>query len=286
MAKIKYPKKLPAQHQQKPGIEEKMHPKPKFSRRKKMGGKLVGKVALVTGGDSGIGRAVAVSFAKEGADVCIIYLNEHEDAKVTKKAIEKYGRKCLLISGNIMLRQFCFDCVAQTIKEFKKLDILVNNAGVHWSQTDIKKISEQQLETTFRTNIFSYFYFTQAAVSHLKKGSCIINTSSITAYRGSGHLIDYASTKGAIISFTRSLAEALAKKGIRVNAVAPGPVWTPLVPSSFEAARIRSFGKKTLMKRPGQPEEIAPSFVFLASDDASYMTGQVLHPNGGEIING
>jgi NAD(P)-dependent dehydrogenase (short-subunit alcohol dehydrogenase family) len=250
-------------------------------------GKLEGRAALITGGDSGIGRAVAVAYAKEGADVAIVYLNEAKDAEETRRMVEEKGHKCVLIPGDIRQPAFCKSAVHQTVDALGKLNILVNNAAEQHPQEDSRKITEEQLESTFRTNIFSMFYLTQAALPHIEKhNGCIVNTTSVTAYRGSPHLLDYSSTKGAIVSFTRSLSKNLAEKGIRVNAVAPGPIWTPLIPSTFPPDKVESFGKDTPMKRPGQPEEVAPSYVFLASDDASYFTGQVLHPNGGEIVNG
>jgi NAD(P)-dependent dehydrogenase (short-subunit alcohol dehydrogenase family) len=282
-------KKLqPPQHQrQQPGREHKMKPRPRAEDEKHRGsGKLQGKVAIITGGDSGIGRAVAIAFAKEGADVSVVYLEEKKDANETKRLVKEHGRKCLLIEGDIGQEQFCRKAVEQTMKEFGKLDILVNNAAEQHPQESIEKITEKQLERTFRTNIFSFFFMAKAAVKHLKKGAAIINTTSVTAYKGSAHLVDYSSTKGAITSFTRSLSQALADKCIRVNGVAPGPVWTPLIPSTFPAKEVETFGADVPLGRPGQPEEIAPSYVFLASDDSSYMTGQVLHPNGGTIVNG
>ncbi len=277
----------PAQEQpRQPGIEREMKPRPISEDFDYQGSnKLKDKVAIITGGDSGIGRAVAILFAKEGADVVITYLNEHQDATETKKRVEQLKRRCLLISGDIGNKAFCDEVVHQTIKRFHRLDILVNNAAEQ-HPAEIGKISEEQLEKTFRTNIFSHFFLTQAAVPHLQSGSSIINTTSVTAYRGSDHLIDYAATKGAIVAFTRSLSSALADKKIRVNGVAPGPVWTPLIPASFPSEKVETFGSDVPMKRAGEPEEIAPTYVFLASDDSSYMTGQVLHPNGGEIING
>jgi NAD(P)-dependent dehydrogenase (short-subunit alcohol dehydrogenase family) len=282
-------KKLqPAQHQKRqPGREHKMKPRPRAEDQKHRGsGKLQGKVAIITGGDSGIGRAVAIAFAKEGADVAIIYLEEAKDANETKRLVEEQGRKCLLIPGDVGQDEFCREAVEQTVKEFDKLDILVNNAAEQHPQESIEKISEKQLERTFRTNIFSFFFMTKAAMKHLKKGAAIINTTSVTAYKGSAHLLDYSSTKGAITSFTRSLSQALADKRIRVNGVAPGPIWTPLIPSTFPAKEVETFGSDVPLGRPGQPEEVAPSYVFLASDDSSYMTGQVLHPNGGTTVNG
>ncbi len=249
-------------------------------------GKLEGKVALISGGDSGIGRAVAIAFAREGADVAILYLNEHKDAKETIRLVEKEGRRCLAIAGDIGREKFCKDAVARTVKTFGRLDILVNNAAEQHPQKGLEKITEKQLERTFRTNIFSYFFLAKAALPHLKKESAIINTTSVTAYRGSEHLLDYASTKGAIVAFTRSLSANLAKKKIRVNGVAPGPIWTPLIPSTFPAKQVAEFGSDVPLGRAGEPSEVAPCFVFLASEDSSYMTGQVLHPNGGEIING
>jgi NAD(P)-dependent dehydrogenase (short-subunit alcohol dehydrogenase family) len=244
------------------------------------------KVAIITGGDSGIGRAVGIAFAKEGADVAIVYLEEKKDANETKRLVKEHGRKCLLIGGDVGQEDFCRKTVAETVKEFGKIDILVNNAAEQHLQESIEKISEKQLEKTFRTNIFSFFFMTKAAIKHLKKGAAIINTTSVTAYKGSPHLLDYSSTKGAIVTFTRSLSQALARKGIRVNAVAPGPIWTPLIPSTFPAKDVGTFGSDVPLGRPGQPEEIAPSFVFLACDDSSYMTGQILHPNGGTVVNG
>lgn len=249
--------------------------------------KLAGKVAVITGGDSGIGRAVALLFAKEGADIVIIYLNEHNDAKETKLlAEEKYGCKCLLISGDISKEIFCKKAVQKTIKQFNHVDILINNAAIHYESKGLENISAANLLKTFSTNVFSMFWLTKALLPYMKKGSAIVNTSSVTAYRGSGGLIDYASTKGAIISFTRSLSANLVGKGIRVNAVAPGPIWTPLIVSSFKPAKVAKFGSDSPMKRAGEPAEVAPAYLFLACEDSSYITGQVIHPNGGEIING
>ena len=283
------PKKIPPQKQDRqPGIEAEMTPRPQAEDPSQRGsGKLEGKVAIITGGDSGIGRAVAIAFAKEGADVSVLYLNEHQDAKETRRLVEeKKGRRCLLIAGDIGDEGFCRKAVERTVRELGRLDVVVNNAAEQHEQQSLEDISREQLERTFRTNIFGYFFLTKAALRHLGEGSAIVNTTSVTAYRGSGHLIDYASTKGAIVAFTRSLAENLAERKIRVNAVAPGPIWTPLIPASFPPDKVESFGKDVPLGRPGQPEEVAPCYVFLASDDASYMTGQVLHPNGGEIVNG
>jgi NAD(P)-dependent dehydrogenase (short-subunit alcohol dehydrogenase family) len=248
-------------------------------------GKLEGKVALITGGDSGIGRAVAISFAKEGADVAIVYLDEHDDALSTKQRIEQVGRRCITIAGDVGDPAFCGDAVSLTIEEFGKLDVLVNNAAEQHPQDSLLEITPEQLERTFRTNIFAYFYMAREALRYMQPGSAIINTSSVTAYRGSSHLVDYSSTKAAIVGFTRSLALSLADKGIRVNGVAPGPIWTPLIPATFEAGEVAEFGSDVPMRRAGEPEEVAPSFVFLASSDSTYMTGQMLHPNGGEVVN-
>jgi len=282
-------KKLQArQHQQRrPGREHKMKPRPRSDDEKHRGsGKLRNKVAIITGGDSGIGRAVAIAFAKEGADIAIVYLEEHKDGNETKRLVEENGRRCLLMSGDVGQEDFCRKAVGQTVKELDKIDILVNNAAEQHPQESIEKITEKQLERTFRTNIFSYFFMTKAAMKYLSKGGAIINTTSVTAYKGSAHLLDYSSTKGAITAFTRSLSQALADKRIRVNGVAPGPIWTPLIPSTFPPEEVETFGSDVLLGRPGQPEEIAPSYVFLASDDSSYMTGQILHPNGGTVVNG
>lgn len=279
---------MPPQHQnQRPGIEEEMNPRPNYEGNYKAAGKLKGKVALITGGDSGIGRAVAVAYAKEGADVAIVYLNENEDAKQTKQEVEQEGRKCVLISGDLGDEAFAQQAVQQTVDELGGLDILINNAAEQHPQKDITDITAEQLERTFRTNIFAMFFVTKAAMPHLKKGSAIINTASVTAYRGNPQLIDYSATKGAIVSFTRALSmNIVGKKGIRVNAVAPGPIWTPLIPSTFDKEQVAKFGGDTPMQRPGQPEELAPAYVFLGSDDSSYISGQVLHINGGEIVNG
>ena len=280
------PESLPPQKQKKqPGDEHKMTPEPEVIRDSYKGSdKLQGKSALITGGDSGIGRAVAVHFAREGADVAIVYLNEDKDAKDTKKMVEKEGRKCLIIAGDVGDEEFCRKAVQRAVKELGKLDILVNNAAEQHEQQDLKDITKEQLQRTFQTNIFGMFYVTKAALEHLPEGGSIINTTSITSYRGSHHLMDYASTKGAITAFTRSLSTNLAEQKIRVNAVAPGPIWTPLIPASFSADKVKEFGQDVPLKRPGQPSEVAPAYVFLASDDGSYITGQVIHINGGEQI--
>jgi NAD(P)-dependent dehydrogenase (short-subunit alcohol dehydrogenase family) len=276
----------PAQEQPMPGIEQEMKPKPQAERPKRQL-KLEGKVALITGGDSGIGKAVAILFAQEGANVAIAYLSEHQDAEEVKRIVEgEHGRKCLLLPGNIRKEDFCQKIVEDTVKELGKLDILVNNAATQTEQKSLEDITTDQLYETFETNILAMFWITKQALKHLQKGASIINTTSVTAYRGSGGLLDYSTTKGAIVSFTRSLSANLVEKGIRVNGVAPGPIWTPLIVGSFDEEKVKTFGSDVPMKRPGEPAEVAPCYLFLASEDASYITGQVLHPNGGEIING
>ncbi|KUP39495.1 SDR family oxidoreductase [Bacillus halotolerans] len=279
-------KTLPPQHQdQQPGFEYLMDPRPVFDKPKKAK-KLAGKTAIITGGDSGIGRAVSVLFAKEGANVVIVYFNEHQDAEETKEYVEKEGVKCLLIAGDVGDEAFCNEVVRQASQTFPTIDILVNNAAEQHVQPSIEKITSHQLIRTFQTNIFSMFYLTKAVLPHLKKGSSIINTASITAYKGNKTLIDYSATKGAIVTFTRSLSQSLVQQGIRVNAVAPGPIWTPLIPASFAAKDVEVFGSDVPMERPGQPVEVAPSYLYLASDDSTYVTGQTIHVNGGTIVNG
>ena len=286
-AKVPQPT-FPAQHQdQQPGLESLMNPKPVAEDAAYLGSaKLKGKVAIISGGDSGIGRAVGIAYAKEGADVVIAYLNEHDDAIETKVRVEQLGCRCLVLAGDVGDEVFCQEVINQTIQAFGKIDILVNNAGEQHPQNSLLDVTTTQLERTFRTNIFSCFFLTKAALPHLKSGSVIINTSSITAYEGHDQLIDYSATKGAVVSFNRSLSESLCKLGIRVNGVAPGPIWTPLIPASFQADHVATFGSTTPMKRAGQPKELAPAYVFLASEDSSYMSGQMLHINGGTIING
>jgi NAD(P)-dependent dehydrogenase (short-subunit alcohol dehydrogenase family) len=290
MSDQKKPDQVPGQTQSKqPGEEKKMTPKPQAEKSSHRGsGRLEGRVALITGGDSGIGRAVAIAFAKEGCDVAVSYLNEHDDAKETAERVRELGRKCELLPGDVGDSKLCQELVERTVKTLGRLDILVNNAAEQHPKKSVTEISDEQLERTFRTNIFSQFYLVRAALPHLRrqKGATIINTSSVTAYRGSEHLLDYSSTKGAIVSFTRSLSKALAPEKIRVNGVAPGPIWTPLIPATFPKEKVESFGQDVPMERPGQPEEVALCYVFLASNESSYMTGQVLHPNGGEVING
>ena len=278
----------PMVHQdEQPGHESELEPKPDWEPRYKGSDRLNGKVALVTGADSGIGRAVAALYAREGADVAILYLCEHDDAEKTKQIVEGEGRRAITLAGDLGDKDFCHQAVDRTVRELGGLDILVNNAGEqHW-QKDIRDISDEQLRRTFQTNIYSMFYLTQAARPHLKEGSTVINCTSITMYKGSELLLDYSATKGAITAFTRSLSQALVKDGIRVNAVAPGPIWTPLNPFGGQPKeKIPEFGKDTPMGRAGQPNEVAPSFLFLACEDSSYMTGQVLHPNGGTVVNG
>ena len=271
---------------QLPGHESELEPKPEWEPRYRGSDRLKAKVALITGADSGIGRAIAALFAREGADIAILYLCEHEDAAKTKEIVEKEGRRAITIAGDIGDKSFCERAVQQTVDQLGRLDILVNNAGEQHSDQDIRDITEEQLRRTFQTNIFGMFYLTQAAAPHLKKGSAIINCTSETMYSGSSHLLDYSATKGAITAFTRSLALNLVEKGIRVNAVAPGPIWTPLNPfGGQEPEKIPEFGKKTPMGRPGQPNEVAPCFLFLACEDSSYMTAQVLHPDGGDTTS-
>ena len=278
----------PMIHEDKlPGHESELEPKPDWEPRYNGSDRLKGKVALVTGADSGIGRAVAALFAREGADIAILYLCEHDDAAKTKEIVEKEGRKAITIAGDIGDKDFCDRAAEQTVKEFGRLDILVNNAGEQHPDKDIRDITEDQLRRTFQTNIFGMFFMTQAARPHLKEGAAIINCTSVTMYKGSDDLLDYSATKGAITAFTRSLSQNLVKDGIRVNAVAPGPIWTPLNPMGGQPPEdMKDFGKNTPMGRPGQPNEVAPAFLFLACEDSSYMTGQTLHPNGGVIVNG
>ena len=276
------------QTQPRPGIQEEMKQQPVSERPEQQScNKLKDRIALITGGDSGIGKAVALLFAKEGADVAIVYLSEDEDANDTKTKIEKeHKRKCVLIKGDISEEKFCSEAVKKTIETYGRIDILVNNAAMQIEAKELADIKTENLVKTFQTNIFSMFWITKNVLPHMKKGSAIVNTTSVTAYRGSPELMDYASTKGAIVAFTRSLSTNLVKKGIRVNAVAPGPIWTPLITSSFDEKKVAEHGSKSPMERPGEPVEVAPCYLFLASDDSSYMSGQVLHPNGGEIING
>jgi len=270
-----------------PGHESRLEPRPEWEPRYPGSGRLEGKVAIVTGADSGIGRAVAALYAREGADVAIFYLCEHDDAARTAAIVRAEGRRALAAAGDLGDRDFCQRAVAQVVKELGRIDILVNNAGEQHPDSDITDISEEQLRRTFQTNIFAMFFLTQAVRPHLKRGAAIVNCTSVTMYQGSKELLDYSSTKGAITAFTRSLSENLVGDGIRVNAVAPGPIWTPLNPSGGASPeKLAHFGESTPMGRPGQPNEVAPAFLFLACDDASYMSGQVLHPNGGTIVNG
>ena len=280
-------KTLPPQEQAEPGKESKMTPRPEFRGEDyKAAGKLQGKVAIITGGDSGIGRSVAVLFAREGADVAILYLDQHQDAEETRRVVEEHGRQCLTFAGDVADEAVCKKVIEETLSTFGKLDILVNNAAEQHPQERFEDITQQQWEKTFRTNVFGMFQMTQAALPHLGEGASIINTTSVTAYKGNPMLIDYSSTKGAIVGFTRALAMHLAERGIRVNGVAPGPIWTPLIPSTFDADKVAEFGANVPLKRPGQPEEVAPAYVYLASSDASYISGQVIHVNGGTVVNG
>ncbi|MFD2648382.1 SDR family oxidoreductase [Devosia albogilva] len=277
----------PPQHQDhQPGRETEMHPKPDYMPKFAGNGRLKDKVAIITGGDSGIGRACAVLFAREGAEVAIVYLEETEDAKITADAIKAEGKEALLIRGDVADKTFCDNVVGKVVEQFGKLDVLVNNAAEQHVQQDLTDITPEQLAKTFETNLFGYFYMTQAALPHLQEGASIVNTTSVTAYRGSPTLIDYSATKGAIVAFTRSLSGSLAEKGIRVNAVAPGPIWTPLIPATFPPDKVAEFGASQPLKRPGQPNEVATCHLFLACDESSYLSGQVLHPNGGEIVGG
>lgn len=279
-------KNFSEQHQASPGKEWEMNPKPVYDDPNQQGcSQLLNKTAIITGGDSGIGRAVAVAFAKEGADVVIAYLEANKDAEETKTAVEGYGRKCITVCADLRQETSAQQVVNETVKAFGKIDVLVNNIAVQYPQNSIADISAQQLDDTFRTNVFSYFYMTKAALPHLKEGSTIINTASITAYKGSADLLDYSSTKGAIVSLTRSLSISLLKNGIRVNAVAPGPVWTPLIPSSFSPQKVAEFGLDVPVQNAAQPVQLAPTYVYLASEASSYVSGQVLHVNGGVIVD-
>jgi NAD(P)-dependent dehydrogenase (short-subunit alcohol dehydrogenase family) len=276
---------MPAQQQaRQPGIESQMRPRPDFTPKYPGAGKLKNKVALITGGDSGIGRAVAVAMAREGASIAVVYLDEHKDANETRDLVKREGTEALLLPGDVGDEEFCEAAVEATIQQFGRLDILVNNAAEQHETHDLREIDAAQIERTFRTNVFSFFFMAKHALRRMKKGASIINTTSITAYQGHKTLLDYSATKGAIVAMTRSLSEALLPDGIRVNAVAPGPIWTPLIPASFEPERVAKHGASAPMRRPGQPNEVAPAYVFLASDDASYISGQVIHPNGGNVV--
>ncbi|MBA1235833.1 SDR family oxidoreductase [Stutzerimonas nitrititolerans] len=278
---------MPPQQQPEPGKEDEMTPRPEFRGEDyKAAGKLQDKVAIITGGDSGIGRSVAVLFAREGADVVILYLDQYQDADETRRVVEQQGRRCLTFAGDVADQDVCRKVVEETVATFGKLDILVNNAAEQHPQKRFEDVTQQQWEKTFRTNVFGMFQMTQAALQHLGKGASIINTTSVTAYKGNPMLIDYSSTKGAIVGFTRALSMSLVERGIRVNGVAPGPIWTPLIPSTFDADKVAEFGANVPLKRPGQPEEVAPAYVYLASSDSSYVTGQVIHVNGGTVVNG
>lgn len=279
---------LPPQHQEhRPGREHRMHPEPVYySDTYRPAGKLEGRVAIVTGADSGIGRAVAIYFAKEGADIVGLYLEEHEDAELTRQEVEKTGRQILMYAGDVDDAALCKRIVDETLERFGRIDVLVNNAGEQHPRENLEDIPEEQWEKTFRTNIFGMFQLTKAVLPHLQEGASIINTTSVTAYKGSPALLDYSSTKGAITAFTRSLSMNVAPRGIRVNGVAPGPIWTPLIPSTFDEDDVEKFGSNTPMKRPGQPAELAPTYVYLACEDSSYVSGQVLHVNGGTVVNG
>ncbi len=281
------PQDIKGQTQQEPGKESEMRPQPIYDDINCKGyNRLKGRTAIITGGDSGIGRAVAVAYAKEGCNVAIVYNIADDDANETKKAVESYGGMAILIKGNLRDSNFCNEVVSRTIKQFGALDIVVNNAAIQHPQVNFEDITDEQLDDTFRTNIYAMFYLTRAAMPYLKEGSCIINTSSVTAFKGSKDLVDYSAAKGAVTSFTRSLSQNLADKKIRVNQVAPGPIWTPLIPSTFDKLKVGTFGKDTPLKRPGQPVELAEAYVYLATDNSSYMTGQTIHINGGEIVNG
>ena len=277
---------LPPQHQDvQPGIESIMNPLPIFNDQARIGtNKLINKVTIISGGDSGIGRAIANLFSKEGSDIVIVYLNEENDAMFTKKIVEQNGRRCLCIKGDLRIEEFSNEVVSKTIDNFDKIDILINNCGVQFPQNSILDITAEQLRNTFETNIFSFFYLTKAVLPYLKPYDTIINTSSINSFHGNEKLIDYSATKGAITAFTKSLAKSLANQKIRVNEVAPGPIWTPLIPASFSAAQVSTFGSDVLLKRPGEPFEVSPAYLYLASNDSRYVTGQTIHVNGGNII--
>lgn len=285
-AQYQQQERIPQHQDTKPGHQQDMVPKPIVDDPDyKAAGKLQGKVAVITGGDSGIGQAVAVLYAKEGADVAIAYLNEHEDATETKRLVELHGQRCLLLPGDLTEEAACQQVIEKTVQEFGKLDILVNNAAEHWECNDLLEMDMAKMERVFKTNVFSYLYLTKAALKHLKEGAAIINTASVVAYKGSAHLVDYSATKGAVVTLTRSLSQQLSRKKIRVNGIAPGPIWTPLIPASFNPDDVLDFGDDVPMGRAGQPAEVATAYVYLASSDSSYISGQIIHPNGGSVVN-